>query len=150
MSWFKKPPEPVLIKRHIPLDRPLRYPKWTFAQVNGSSKYYLILEKTKMPFISERAFDSWGRNPVQVSEKSVGSYPTFKKVGFAPGTLLISQADKREWYISGSDVLAPERRLVADPDFYRVLGFDINDAYVVSLNEIDFHTKGEDIIDIAV
>jgi hypothetical protein len=150
MSWFKTPPTPVVPMKHIPLDKPLRYPKWTFAQVAGSNKYYLILEKTKMPFISERAFDSWGHNPIQVTEKSVSAYPVFKKVGFAPGTLAISQADKTEWFITGVDVLAPERRLVADPGFYQVLGFDINDAYVVSLNEIDFHKKGEDIRDIAI
>jgi|GEM_PF-3080045 len=150
MSWFKKPMEPVNIIKYLPPNKPLRYPKWTFAQVAGSNKYYLILEKTKMPFISERAFDSWGRNPVIVTEKTVSGYPIFKKVGFAPGTIIISQADKKEWFITGSDVLAPERRLIDDPDFYRTLGFDIEDAYVVSLNEIDFHKKGEDIRDVAI
>jgi hypothetical protein len=128
----------------------VRYPKWTFAQIAGTSIYYLVLEKTKMPFISERAFDSWGHNPILVTENSISGYPIFKKVGFAPGTLLISQADKKEWFITGADVLEPERRLVGDPDFYTVLGFDINDAYMVSLNEIDFHKKGEDIRDIAI
>lgn len=150
MSWFKRPPEPPVVSKHIPLSKPLRYPKWTFAQIADSNNYYLILEKTKMPFISERAFDSWGRNPILVTAKSISNYPTFKKVGFAPGTLLISQADKTEWFITGADVLAPERRLIADPGFYQVLGFDIDDAYVVSLNEIDFHKKGEDIRDIAI
>lgn len=150
MSWFKKPLEQAVVIKHTPPSKPLRYPKWTFAQVAGSNNYFLILEKTKMPFISERAFDSWGRNPIIVTEKSVSGYPTFKKIGFAPGTIVISQADKSEWFITGSDVLAPERRLVADPDFYQVLGFDIDDAYVVSLNEIDFHKKGEDIRDVAI
>jgi hypothetical protein len=150
MGWFKKPPELQVSVKHVPPDRPLRYPKWTFAQVVDSNNYYLILDKTKMPFISERAFDSWGRNPVLVTARSISGYPTFKKIGFAPGTLLISQADKKEWFITGSDVLAPERRLIGDPGFYTVLGFDINDAYVVSLNEIDFHKKGEDIRDIAI
>ena len=151
MSWFSKPPVlSVQVFEHIPPKKKMRYPMWTFARVKGTDLYYLILDKTKMQFISERAFLSWGKPYVLVSEESIAGYPKFKRIGFAVGTLLISQADKTEWYITGNDLLAPERRKIADPDFYTSLGFDLDDAYVVSLPEVDFHKKGEDIIDLGV
>lgn len=147
MGWFNKPPiTPEQTFEHVPLKKRLKYPKWTFARVWGSGEYYLLLDKTKMPFISERAFLSWGKEYINVSEESISGYMKFKSIGFSVGTILISQADKTEWYITGSDVLAPERRRISDPDFYTVLGFDIDDAYMVSLPEIDFHKKGEDIV----
>lgn len=150
MTWFKKPPLPTKVFEHVPEKKKMLYPMWTFARVVDSDSYYLILAKTKMAFISERAFLSWGKPYIVVSEESISGYPKFKKVGFAVGTLLISQTDKSEWYVTGSDPLAPERRRIGNPDFYTKLGFDLDDAYVVSLPEVDFHKKGEDLIDISL
>jgi hypothetical protein len=133
-----------------PLDKKFKYPKWTFARIENTDKYFLLLDSTKMEFISERAFWSWGKPHILVTKEGISGYNTWKKIGFAPGAILVSQADKTEWFISGNDVLAPERRKIATPDFYTKLGFDLRTAFMVSLNEIDFHKKGEDIRDIAV
>lgn len=146
MGWFNKTPLPEPVQEHVPLKQKLKYPMWTFARVAGTNEYYLLLEKNKMEFISERAFWSWGRPYVLVSEESISGYTKWKKIGFALGTIVESQADRTLWYITGSDLLAPERRLIANPDFFSVLGFDYDDAFMVSLPEVDFHKKGEDII----
>lgn len=131
-----------------PLKQKFKYPKWTFARVENTDKYYLLLDSTRMEFISERAFWSWGKPYILVTEESISGYKAWRKIGFAPGAILISQADKTEWFITGNDVLAAERRLIANPDFYSKLGFDLRSAFMVSLSEIDFHKKGEDIIGI--
>jgi hypothetical protein len=122
------------------------YPKWTFARIEATGKYYLLLDTTKMEFISERAFLSWGKPYVLASEESLAGYSKWKKISFAPGTIIISQADHTAHFITGSDPLAAERRLITTPDFWDVLGFDLANAFVVSLVEVDFHKKGEDFI----
>ena len=118
------------------------YPKWTFAKTDKG--YWLILDKTRMRFISERAFWSWGKPFVEASEKSLGNYEVWKKIGFAPGTLLRSM-DGQTWFITGSQPLELERRLIATPDFYTVLGFNYNNAIVVSQDELLFHKEGVSI-----
>lgn len=140
MSWFKKP-----LVEFKPLKSRLIYPMWTFARVENTSKYYLILGKSKLEFISERAFESWNRRYILISEEAVAEYPKFKQVGFAVGTIVVSEADNTAWYITGSDILTPERCLIATPDFYEKLGFSGGDAIRVSLPELDFHKKSSNI-----
>lgn len=94
-----------------------------------------------MQFLSERASWSWGKPFVLASDQSLANYKVWKKVGFAPGTLLRSM-DGQYWFITGSDPLAQERRLVATPDFFSVLGFNPNNAIVVSQDELFFHREG--------
>lgn len=115
------------------------YPKWTFAKTDNS--YWLILDKTRMPFVSERAFWSWGKPYVLATEKSLSNYKTWKKIGFAPGTLLKSM-DGQYWFITGSQPLETERRLISTPDFFGVLGFNPSNAIVVSQDELLFHREG--------
>lgn len=151
MSWFTKPHVPPQERfEHVPPKEQLRYPMWTFAKVAGMNDYWLILDKTRMKFISERAFLSWGHPAIIVSEESIAGYMVWKPIGFAPGTLIISEADNTKWYITGADPLAAIRRQVTTPDFYIKLGFDLDDAYVVSLTEVDHHKKGEDISGISL
>jgi len=140
MSWFKKPP-----MEFKPLKSRLIYPMWTFARVENTDKYYLILGRSKLEFISERAFESWNRRCILISEEAVVDYPRYKQVGFAVGTIVVSEADSTAWYITGSDILTPERCLIATPDFYEKLGFSGDDAVRVSLPELDFHKKGKNI-----
>jgi hypothetical protein len=115
------------------------YPKWTFAKTD--EVYWLILEKTKMQLLSERAFWSWGKPCVQASDQSLSSYKVWKKVGFAPGTLVRSM-DGQCWFITGSQPLETERRLIATPDFFGVLGFNSNNAILISQDELLFHKEG--------
>jgi len=124
----------------------VKYPQWTFVNVINTNKFYLLLDKTKMEFISERAFHSWGKPYISVTKESISGYTKWKDIGFAVGTILCSSIDNTQWFISGKDVLAGERRLITSPDFYQKLGFDLSWSYVVSLAEIDFHSRGEDII----
>lgn len=94
-----------------------------------------------MQFISERAFWSWGKPFVEATDKSLSNYKIWKKIGFAPGTLVRSM-DGQFWFITGSQPLETERRLVATPDFFTVMGFDYNKAIVVSQDELLFHKEG--------
>lgn len=122
-----------------------KYPMWTFARLENTSSYFLILEKTKFPFISERAFLSWGKPCIVVSEESISGYPNARKIGFAPGSIIISCVDNSQWFLTGENALSAERRLIADPDFWDVLGYDYDTAFTVGLNEIDFHARGKDL-----
>jgi hypothetical protein len=94
-----------------------------------------------MSFISERAFWSWGKPYVDASKESLSNYKVWKKVGFAPGTLLRSM-DGQFWFITGGQPLETERRLIATPDFFGVLGFNPNNAIMVSQDELLFHREG--------
>lgn len=94
-----------------------------------------------MQFISERAFLSWGKPYVYASEKSLSNYQVWKRVGFSPGSLLRSM-DGQTWFLSGAHPLEAERRLIATPDFYTVLGFNYNNSIMVSQEELLFHHEG--------
>jgi hypothetical protein len=131
-----------LNQKFYPPDKPVVYPKWTFAKVED--KYWLILEKTRMRFISERAFWSWGKPYVMASEKSLSKYDIWKNVGFSPGTL-VSTMNGQTWFITGSKPLEAERRLILTPDFYFVLGFDEKNCFKISEQELLFHQEGEQI-----
>lgn len=126
------------IQPFIAPEKPVSYPKWTFAKVDDS--YWLILDKSRMQFISERAFWSWGKPYVVASNESLSNYSVWKKIGFAPGTLVRSM-EGQYWFITGTQAIEPERRLVATPDFFSVLGFDPN-AIIVSNDELLFHREG--------
>lgn len=142
MKWFTRSP----VERISQPTKPVKYPMWTFLHTEKG--FYLILEKTKMQFISDRAFWSWSRPCLVSNELAVSKYLNAGSIGFAPGTLVISQADKTEYYITGSNVLSAERRLITTPDFYTDLGFDRRNAFVISLSELDHHKRGEDITEI--
>lgn len=129
--------------KNLPIPtKPVVYPKWSFAKVNDN--YWLVLDKTRMQFVSERAFWSWGKPYIQASEKSLSDYKVWKKIGFAPGTLLRSM-DGQFWFITGSQPLETERRLIATPDFFEVLGFNYINAILVSQDELLFHKEGNPI-----
>jgi hypothetical protein len=118
--------------------KPLVYPKWTFAKTDS---YWLILDKTRMKIVSDRAFWSWGKPYVLATENSLSNYKIWKKLGFAPGSLLRSM-DGSFWFISGSNPLEPERILISTPDFFGILGFNPNNAILVSQDELLFHREG--------
>lgn len=132
-------------KLFIPPQKQKKYPQWTFVKIESENKYYLLLDKTKMEFISERAFWSWGKNCVVATEESIGGYRKWNKIGFAPGTLIRSMHDQTYWFINGKNVLAAERSQIATPDLFSILGFDLNQVYMVSLDEVDFHRRAENI-----
>jgi len=140
MSFFKKRE----VSTWTPPDKKVKYPKWSFVKTEDS--FFLLLDDTKLEFISERAFNSWCRPWVQTSNKAISGYSLWKKIGFAPGTILRSIVDGSLYFLSGKDPLNAERRLIATPDFWVELGFDHRQSIVVSSKEIDFHIKGEDIL----
>ena len=75
------------------------------------------------------------------TDKSLSNYEVWKKIGFAPGSLLRSM-DMQYWFITGSQPLETERRLIATPDFFNMLGFSVNNAILVSQDELLFHQEG--------
>lgn len=126
----------------VPPTTAVKYPKWTFAKVDES--YWLVLDKTKKQFVSERAFLSWGKIPVLASLQSLSEYKSWGKIGFAPGTMIRSMSGQT-YFITGSQPLEQERRLIETPDFYEKLGFNPYSAIIVSNEELEFHVEGESI-----
>lgn len=126
----------------------VKYPKWTFLYIPETNEYSLIWDKTRLIFISERAFRSWNKNPVIASKESVSGYKIWKRIGFAPGTVIESVVDGKKYFITGNKLFEEEKMLIATPDFYDKLGFNPSLAVLASMEEVNFHKEGEMINDI--
>jgi hypothetical protein len=126
----------------------MKYPKWTFVHIPETNEYSLIWGKTRLVFISERAFRSWGKAPLIATKESVAGYQIWKRIGFAPGTLIQSVVDKKQYYITGDKLFEEEKMLIATPDFYDKLGFNPALAILVSMEEANFHKEGGIISDV--
>lgn len=126
----------------------VKYPKWTCVFIPEINEYSLIWDKTRLIFISERAFKSWNRTPVMASKESISGYSIWKRIGFAPGTLIESIVDKKRYFITGNKLFEEEKMLIATPDFYEKLGFNPSLAIIASMEEVNFHKEGGIISDI--
>lgn len=76
------------------------------------------------------------------SKESVSGYQVWKRIGFAPGTLIESIADGKRYFITGVKLFEEEKMLIATPDFYEKLGFNPALAIVASMEEVNFHKEG--------
>lgn len=139
---------PLSSTQWTPTKTKVRYPKWTCVFIPETNEYSLIWDKTRIIFLSERVFRSWNRIPVIASRESISGYAVWKRVGFAPGTLIESVIDKKRYFITGGKLFEEEKHLIATPDFYEKLGFNPNLAIVASMEEINFHKEGDIISDI--
>jgi len=139
---------PLLTNEWKPQTNKVKYPRWTFVYVPETNEYSLIWDKTRLIFISERAFKSWNRIPIIASKESISGYKIWKRIGFAPGTLIESVVDKKRYFITGGKLFEEEKMLVGTPDFYEKLGFNPNLAIIASMEEVNFHKEGEIISDI--
>lgn len=126
----------------------VKYPKWTCVFVPETNEYSLIWDRTRLIFISERAFRSWNKIPIIASKESISGYNVWKRIGFAPGTLIESIIDKRRYFITGGKLFEEEKMLIGTPDFYEKLGFNPSLAVVASIEEVNFHKEGGVISDI--
>lgn len=136
------------ISQWKPQNSKVKYPKWTFLYIPELNEYSLIWDKTRLIFISERAFRSWNRLPVIASKESVSGYQIWKRIGFAPGTMIESVVDKKRYIITGGKLFEEEKMLIATPDVYEKLGFNPGLAILASLEEVNFHKEGEMISDV--
>lgn len=132
----------------MPAKSKVKYPKWTCVYVPETNEYSLIWDKTRLLFISERAFKSWNKVPILASKESISGYQIWKRIGFAPGTLIESVVDRKRYFITGGKLFEEEKMLVATPDFYEKLGFNPGLAIVASMEEVNFHKEGEMIVDV--
>lgn len=139
---FRKKNQSLSINQWKPQEDKVKYPKWTFLYIPEIDEYSLIWDKTRLIFISERAFKSWNRIPVIASKESVSGYQVWKRIGFAPGTLIESIADGKKYFITGPKLFEEEKILIATPDFYDKLGFNPALAIVASMEEVNFHKEG--------
>lgn len=139
---FKKKKQLLSITQWKPQVNRVKYPKWTFLYIPEMDEYSLIWDKTRLVFISERAFRSWNRIPVIASKESVSGYQVWKRIGFAPGTLIESITDRKRYFITGAKLFEEEKMLIATPDFYDKLGFNPALAIVASMEEVNFHKEG--------
>ena len=142
MFWQRRKTEPQANQVWTPPNKPVSYPMWTFAKTEKG--FWLVLDKTRSPIISERAAWSWGKPIVKSSEAALSNYRVGRSVGFAPGSLLRSM-DNQHWFITGSQPLTTERRLISTPDFFGVLGFNPANAILVSADELSFHKEGDQV-----
>lgn len=124
-----------------PPDQRLKYPKWSIVYAQDSSKYYLVLDKSKMEFISDRAVRSWGRPFLVGTEKTLSGYSRWHNVGFAPGTLLTGM-DGVMYYVSGKSPIDTVRLKITTPDVFEKLGFSKEFSFTVSDKELEFHMDG--------
>lgn len=145
---FKKKAQQSQSQIWTPQKNKIKYPKWTFIYVPEIDEYSLIWDKTRLVFISERAFRSWGRVPLVASKESISGYQIWKRIGFAPGTLIESVTDRKRYFITGGKLFEEEKLLIATPDFYEKAGFNPQLAIVVSMEEINFHKEGGIISDV--
>lgn len=116
--------------------------------VPEANEYSLIWDRTRLIFISERAFKSWNRIPIRASKESISGYSIWKRIGFAPGTLIESIVDKKRYFITGGKLFEEEKFLIGTPDFYDKLGFNPSLAIVASMEEVNFHKEGGIINDV--
>lgn len=137
-----------MISQWKPQATKVKYPKWTFLYIPELNEYSLIWDKTRLIFISERAFNSWNRPHIIGSKESVSGYNIWKRIGFAPGSIIQSVVDGKAYFISGGKLFEEEKLLIATPDFYEKLGFDKSLAITASIEEVNFHKEGGIISDI--
>jgi len=122
-------------------DKPLKFPKWTIINILDTDEYYMIWnQSTKKKFISKRAYESWGRKALIVTKESIVNFKLFGQLGFRSGSVVEYFATGKKYYVM-DDVLQE----ITTPDFFDVLGYNINDCIKVSLSEIDFHKMGDQI-----
>lgn len=145
---FRKKNQTIPSSTWTPSKTKVKYPKWTFIYIPDANEYSLIWEKTRLVFISERAFRSWNRVPVIASKESVSGYQIWKRIGFAPGTLIESVVDRKQYIITGGKLFEEEKMLIGTPDFYERLGFNPSLAIIASMEEVNFHKEGGIINDI--
>jgi len=130
-------------KAHVEFNAPhvpVSYPKWSCVFIENTHEYFMILEKTKKKFISNRAFNSWKYDYMLGTRESISNYPLNGQLGFRSGTLVQAIGNGNRYLISDDYY-----RLIATPDFYIVLGYDLEKCMSISLDELEFHKKGEDI-----
>jgi hypothetical protein len=86
--------------------------------------------------------------PLIASKESISGYQIWKRIGFAPGSLVESIVDRKRYFITGGKLFEEEKFLIATPDFYEKAGFNPALALSVSMEEINFHKEGGVISDI--
>lgn len=129
MKWLQKrtPKYPT-----IPLD----YPAGVFVRTELDT--YYIQGKQKWPVLSDRALDSWSITPLEGTEVSVSKFTKGPRLGFRNGSLIKNIADSKIYLISEN-----KRRHIVSPDADYLYGFTLENAMVVSDEEVNFHPEGE-------
>lgn len=126
-------------KESMDLDR---FNKYYGTYINGMSyyldgDYYLCKNGTLLKFYTERCFDTWRLDPLDISlNKHMRTYGGV--LGFRDGTLIQNAKDGRIYMISDS-----RKRLLTHPlEDYR---FEWADVLAVSDAETNIHMDGEEL-----
>lgn len=100
--------------------------------------YYFIKNGRRIPFVSERAFDTWSLVAVAVPEQAMSHIPKQKlPLGFRDGTLIHNIADGKLYLVAGNKL-----RWITSPDVFDKYGIDYNSKLMVSNDEC-IQTQGE-------
>lgn len=123
-----------------PPRNPIEYLKWTVVKNIDTGEHFLIFNSNKKKFISERAMLSWRYRVIKGTTQSLSKFILNGKLGFRSGTI-VRVAGTGKQYI----IIDNKYKLIATPDFYTDLNIDPKDVVEISLAELEFHEKGEDI-----
>ena len=117
---------------------PLNYPDGV-AVSNELGHVYLIRGDTKHKLFSQRVVDSWNFSVVlRGSVESLRGFKNGPVLGFRNGTLVKNISDQKMYLISQN-----KRRHVQSPEFFDDLGFEWDEYYLVSEEEVNLHEEGE-------
>lgn len=134
MGLFRKD-EPAVDRPEKKID----YPDGLAIETEGAT--YFIKGGLRIPFPSQRVFETWNLVPIISSEASCAHIPLAKsRMGLREGTLVVDFSDNKIYLISGG-----KRRLITNPSVLDDLNLEPISATVVSHDEVLLHTEGEEL-----
>jgi hypothetical protein len=112
-----------------------RVPGGLIAQTEKG--YFLVKGSKRFRFASERARVSWNLKVVPTTELAMRDIKISGIVGFRDGTLIRDISTHKIYLISDY-----KKRHVVAPEFFKNLGYSMNDVILVSSKEAGVHQEG--------
>jgi len=98
---------------------------------------FLVKGDKRFKFISDRARDSWKLKIIETDELAMQNIKIAGVIGFRDGTLIRDISSHKIYLISDY-----KKRHVVAPDFFKNLGYRMNDVILVSAKEAGVHQEG--------
>ena len=98
---------------------------------------FLVKGDKRFKFISNRARDSWKLKIIETNELAMQNIKIAGVIGFRDGTLIRDISSHKIYLISDY-----KKRHVVAPDFFKNLGYRMNDVILVSAKEAGVHQEG--------
>jgi hypothetical protein len=98
---------------------------------------FLVKGDKRFKFISNRARDSWKLKIIKTNELAMQNIKIAGVIGFRDGTLIRDISSHKIYLISDY-----KKRHVVAPEFFKNLGYSMNDVILVSSKEAGVHQEG--------